>query len=224
MKIARLFAGAALATAAVSFPAQAQVNIKGTTTGCFFQGTRGSQCNSGTSTATAGNLTFTGGAFDVTVGPSGWQYFNGDVNNSLGRLVMSNADFNFDPSGSNNAYGFRLFVNITAPTTNPTGTALIAELEGDMNMNSSGDELEFDFSSSFSQFNYTNGYFEFRALDEDIKKNQTEHLGFKIYCADTKNGTCTPPVNQVPEPTSFALVAAGLAGIVGVARRRRNNV
>lgn len=235
MKHSRFALALAVSAAAITAPAQAQVQITGSTTGCFYQGTLGGQCATGTGTATVGNLTFTGRSFDVTVGPNGLNFFSGNANDSFGLFSMSNANFNFNPPGSNNTYGFRLFVSIISPITTPAGVNLIGTLDGELNINSSGDDLEIDFSNSYTTFTYEGGSFDMRAYEfDEISKNQSKYVGFKVECGGdrywdwrkqqwvTVPGTCgTPTTTEVAEPSSVLLTAAGLAGMVGVVSRRR---
>ena len=128
----------------VASAANAQVTISGTTSGCFFQGPIGAQCATGSSNASVGNLTFTGGSFSVTMGPGG-DFDLDDSNDNLGRFSLSNADFNFNPPGSNNTWGFRLFIAITSPLTTPGGTTFLGTFDGDLNVNDDDDELDIEF-------------------------------------------------------------------------------
>jgi len=43
------------------------------------------------------------------------------------------------------------------------------------------------------------------------------------YAFNVRNGTIAPPTNVVPEPSTYALMATGLVGLFGLARRRRLN-
>jgi|APMI01.1.fsa_nt_gi hypothetical protein len=43
-----------------------------------------------------------------------------------------------------------------------------------------------------------------------------------LFQTGTCTGNCVPDIKTVPEPSTYALMTAGLLGIFGVARRRRN--
>ena len=73
---------------------------------------------------------------------------------------------------------------------------------------------------SFSNFTITSGFnggintLDFYAVD------QGPPAGFNVYYSST--GSLAPPTTTTPEPASMVLIATGLVGVVGVARRRRN--
>lgn len=219
MKIARLFAGAALATAAVSFPAKAQLMLQYSTTGCFYKGT--TACTVGASSASILNsgLSFTGVTNgNLSVGPGG----DKDIN--LGSFTfVGNQAFNFDPNGSSNDWGFRLWVSFISPITTPGGTDRIADFSGETSIDHTNDKLDIKFPDNSTTFTYAGGSFRLDVENvEDITWGDTKTLKGEIDCEKSDNDTCKPPT-RVPEPTSFGLVAAGIAGIFAVARRRRNN-
>lgn len=247
-KLPVLLPATAIALAFAS-TASAQVLISGYTTGCFYQGPLGAQCASGTANASIKNgggttvLSFSGGSFSGNVGPGG--YFNlDDSNDNLGSFTKTSTYFNFNPSGPNNDWNFRLFVTITSPVTTPTGATFIGEFDGDVNFNSSNDELEIDFSSTPALFQYNGGEFRLSVFDIDkLEKNDTDKLYGKISCKTEGpkvwnpykkkyvDGpdieTCgeeyipPPPVVTTPEPSTYALMAAGLMAVGFVSRRRR---
>ena len=78
------------------------------------------------------------------MGPGG-DFDLDDSNDNLGRFSLSNADFNFNPPGSNNTWGFRLFIAITSPLTTPGGTTFLGTFDGDLNVNDDDDELDIEF-------------------------------------------------------------------------------
>lgn len=202
---------AAAAMLAIPSVLSAQVNIIGTTLGCFYQGPLGGQCSAGSSPTSIGGLTFTGSTFDVTVGPSGTVEFGNALNN-LGSFSLTDQAFNYD------GYNFRLFITFVSPATNPGGVNVLAELEGRIRTGGSG-EVEIEFDDNFRTFSYDGGSFQFAVEEEiEIKKNQTKYVGFEVKCG--KNGGTCGPSTQVPEPATLSLVAAGLIGLVGAARRR----
>jgi len=58
-------------------------------------------------------------------------------------------------------------------------------------------------------------------LSQDLGQGSS---GLTLYSTGTPcEGECGPDITTVPEPSTYALMASGLLGIFGVARRRRRN-
>jgi len=214
-----------------SAPLSAQINIVGSTTGCFY--TNGNVCNTGLSTTSHEGLTFEGRNFDVTAGPGGTITF-GDMLNSLGRFdLASGVRHDFD----DNQHRFRLFVTIASPNTTPGSSNFTARLTGDIRSNGDNIEINFD-QEDWNGFSYDGGSFNLRVnndldFDYDDPKGGWAYIQGKIDCdIDGKKKqpdipTCgdeyTPPVTTTPEPSTYVMMAAGLLG-VGYVRRRRRTV
>jgi hypothetical protein len=222
MKRAILSTLAAVASLAVTQTAQAQVNIIGTTSGCFY-----TTSNSACIGSSYGGLSFTGGSFNVSA-TSGNSYDLNDFDDFLGSFALaSNTNTNFgDP------LRFRLTVTFSSPTSaDPNPYLNSADFDGDVVVNSNGDDLDIDFNNDWSVIDYAGGsdtYFLFRTNDiSNINRNESVRLTGNIDCEDGWDDVCkrdgsTPPV-QAPEPTSLALLAAGFLGLVGANRRRQQN-
>lgn len=118
----------AAAMAAVSAPAQAQVRITGTTTGCFY--TTAFTCLHAT---TYNGLTFTGGSFDIDLADPGSLHELNTLSDYLGKFTLaSGTDFDF---GANDLR-FRLSVNFTSPTgASPNPAYFIAKFYGEPKVN-----------------------------------------------------------------------------------------
>ena len=63
-------------------------------------------------------------------------------------------------------------------------------------------------------------------LDADANSLIRNRLNSDVngrYAFNVRNGTIDPPTNVIPEPSTYALMATGLVGLFGLARRRRLN-
>ena len=217
MRIAtRAVVGALVAGAFVAAPAEAQVNY-------FTQGyfTSGSATCGTTTTPTIGvggvpvGATCSGGGFTLTYTPKALNpglIGSGSVV-SLGNFALSGQGDVTVPSG---AVMFTLAIQQTNPTTG-VGTTM-GSFSGTVQTNP-------DFSSLIwtpAPQTITIGNTTYSLIFDNT--GPAAGIGYAIGVNNTLNPTSIQAqVTATPEPASMTLLATGLVGIFGAARRRRKN-
>jgi hypothetical protein len=187
-------AGALLASAFMAAPVQAQLPVAGTTRGCF-----GVSCI-GLPSATIQGLTFTGGSFNGTTDASGSVAIGGTGNNFGLLSLSSEPDFNYGGTQ------FSLFFDFTQPAGSLGNPMFTAMLTGNVTVVNNGVLFTFNpnvLSNSFATVTISNP------------------VGVN---ADNPAQQISGAISVAPEPASMTLLATGLLGIFGAARRRRKNV
>ena len=209
MRVIVRAAGLAAAFVTSAAVAGAQVSVVGSTTGCF-----GAGCTNFSSTASYGipgtneMINFAGTSFSGETNP----VTNGFTVGSCGTLTLVPA-----PSGStpNSTFStpFTLMFTLTAPagSTSPTSTFTVAGFVG--NTNGQGTRDISYGPASVGTFTSPGGGTGTIAID-----------GGQIgVAATTISGRVTATAGTtVPEPSTYAMMGMGLAGLLVAARRRRS--
>jgi hypothetical protein len=205
-RIVRLavIAGAALLPAI----AHAQLTVAGSTAGCF-----GAGCTSFGTTATYGSsgLSYQSGSFSTTLSNAA----------DLDDVVVGSLRLTEDNSNNINNGVFRLRFTFTSPATAPQ-TIFTADVDGTYNR-FSYDDATVTFGGP-QTINFAGGSFQLWVQDVQLNPSflnspDVDPIEAKIYGLQTVSGG---PSNVVPEPSTYVLLATGIAALGGVARRRRN--
>lgn len=202
MKAYCLLGAVAVAVSLSMSPASAAV-FSGNTTGCF-----GSACSTYVHTTTSDQLVFTGNTSfngSTTSGP---------LNLNFGSFSVTDPGF-FDFSDSYDGQTFKLRVDFTAPTgTSPDPFNFSASLSGTLDWIAGG-QLRIDFGPS-QHFTFAGGSFDLSIADVILNTNIFDH-------SDTGalTGTVTNVVAAVPEPSTWAMMVLGFAGVGFMTYRRR---
>lgn len=211
----RLTAIAAATMGIASSTAGAQIAFSGNTFGCFYSAaTTPADCTGLMSTV--GNLAYKGSTFSVTSNPAdGLVSIGGapgtpNVNN-LGSFTLN--DGTYDYTGKR----FALFVNFTNPAGVVGNNAYGAVVTGNLSNATTGNVFV-DFVNTPNNFTFTDGTkLSFGVDDLSLDDNATGMATVAV----TGHGYATP--STVPEPSSMALMATGLIGLVPLVRRRKNS-
>ena len=207
MKFAQKFAVAAVALMGMSASAKAQaINFVGSTQFCW-AATGVPICPTFANTATLGGLTITSGNFNVTT-LNGFAAIGGGVGN-LGNLALTNTTFSYA--------GFSLFMKVTFTSPTGAGTQTFNSiLVGSVNASAQGG-VQISYSPNSASGTFT--------LPGPVIGGYTLSLNnASVTPTQGTEFTGTITATTAPEPSTYALLAAGLAMIGVVARRRRNVV
>jgi hypothetical protein len=213
MRFKAAWAGALLAGAVVATPAQAQINYY--TQGYFTSGA--ASCNGAAPVASDGAVgaTCSGAGFTLTYKPKA---LNGDLIGSgsvvsLGNFTLTGSGDVTVPSGD---VLFTLAIQQTDPTT---GTGMTAgSISGTVRTGP-------DFSSLIwtpAPQTVMIGGTSYSLIFDNI--GPAAGVGYAIGVNNSANPTSIQAIVATPEPASMTLLATGLVGIFGAARRRRKNV
>ena len=202
MGLLKKFASAALGLAVSATVSSAQVNVTYTTSGMF--------------TGICAGMTCTVGGMTLSYTPLVNNLIVLDANNGFSSF-LSYGFFTVTGAATTQASfigaGFNLSVNQTAPLAGGT-QVVTSQFTGGIDATSSGlvwSPLPVAWTSPFgaSTINYTVG-------TPTNLQAPSSNVG-----VTTIQGTMNTRVPSVPEPSSYALMAAGLAGMFAVSRRKK---
>ena len=203
MKVTYIFSAVAVAASLSLSSASAAVVFSGNTTGCF-----GSSCSSYAPTTTSDQLVFTGNSSfsgSTTSGP---------LNLNFGSFSVTDPGL-FDFTDSYAGQTFKLHVDFTAPSgTSPDPFNFSATLSGTLDWIFGG-QVKIDFGPS-QHFTFAGGSFDLSIADVILNTSFLNH-------GDTEalTGTVSNVVAAVPEPSTWAMMMLGFAGVGYMAYRRR---
>jgi hypothetical protein len=191
MNIRHLIAGISLAAVLAAAPAHASIVFSGSTTGCFANCTVAA--NFGTSASDPGGISFTGSTFSGLSGPS----------IDLGTLTLA---ANKDVNPVSNAF----FLNVVFSQPGVGSGTFDATLTGMLNPGNGNGTVKIDFAPL--TINFAGGSFLLSVPEIDLTNT---NLSDPITAA-VSNSVISP----VPEPSTWAMMILGFAGLGFMAYRR----